>query len=95
MRGSIAVLDFARNCSAYGQWLAAFIAPNPWNPAEALGGSIPLTILLVSNALPPGWIFNATVGGSGGNWTQTVDSPAGTAYFGVVTQWLTSHLFHT
>lgn len=88
-------LDFARNCSAYGQWLAAFVAPNPWNPEEALGGSIPLTILLVSHALPPGWVFNETFGGDGGNWSQTIQSPAGTAYFGDVMQWLTSHMYKT
>ncbi|KAL1900970.1 hypothetical protein Sste5346_002032 [Sporothrix stenoceras] len=88
-------LNFARNCSAYGEWLAAFVAPNPWNPEEALGGSIPLTVLLVSNALPPGWTFNESFGGDGGNWSQTIESPAGTAYFGDVMQWFTSKLYNT
>lgn len=90
-------LDFARDCSAYGQWLAAFIAPNPWTPDEALGGSIPLSIVLMSNALPPGWVFNDTSvdGGVALNATEVVQSSAGTAYFSSVMQWFVAHLYAT
>ncbi|CAK7198225.1 hypothetical protein SEUCBS139899_000883 [Sporothrix eucalyptigena] len=91
-------LDFARNCSSYGQWLAAFIAPNPWTPEEALGGSIPLSIILMSHSLPPGWTFNDSsapnsTGGQG--WAETIESPAGTAYFSDVMQWFVAHIYHT
>ncbi|CAK7269212.1 hypothetical protein SEPCBS57363_003487 [Sporothrix epigloea] len=90
-------LDFARDCSAYGQWLAAFIAPNPWTPEEALGGSIPLSIVLMSYALPPGWVFNDTSvdGGVALNMTEVVHSSAGTPYFSSVMQWFVAHLYTT
>ena len=92
-------LDFGRNCSAYGQWLAALIAPNPWKPQEALGGSIPLSIVLMTHALPPGWTFNDTSSSGGGsepfNATATTESPAGTAYFRDVMQWFVDHMYAT
>ncbi|CAK7271196.1 hypothetical protein SEPCBS119000_004477 [Sporothrix epigloea] len=90
-------LDFARNCSAYGHWLAAFIAPHPWTPEEALGGSIPFSIAFMTSALPPGWVFNGSSlgGGAALNATEVVRSPAGTAYFGSVMQWFTAHMYTT
>jgi hypothetical protein len=37
-------MDFSRNCTAYGNFLASFLMPNPWNPREAIGGSYMLGI---------------------------------------------------
>ncbi|CAK7211615.1 hypothetical protein SBRCBS47491_001184 [Sporothrix bragantina] len=91
-------LNFSRDCSAYGQWLAAFIAPNPWTPDEALGGSIPLSIKLLASALPPGWTFHDNSSSTGGeNITvlEAVTSSAGTAYFSDAMQWFVAHMYTT
>lgn len=53
-------MDFSRNCTAYGNWLASFLMPNPWQKDQKLGGSYPLSIHFVLESIPPGFEFNAT-----------------------------------
>jgi len=48
-------LNFASNCTIYGQWLSALITPDPWEPNLSLGGSIALSLLYLSSALPNDW----------------------------------------
>jgi hypothetical protein len=50
-------MDFSRNCTAFGNWLAAFLVPNPWNPTESLGGSFGLSITLFVESLPTDFKF--------------------------------------
>lgn len=40
-------LDFGANCSVWGNWLATFVLPNPWNPVESLDGGNSLTLQLM------------------------------------------------
>lgn len=85
-------LNFSSNCTAYGQWLSAFVSPNPWSPQDALGGSIPLSLALFTGALPANWTF---VDGSNATAVVTAGgTPGGSAYFGDVMQWFTTHLFY-
>lgn len=32
-------MDFSKNCTAYGNFLASFLMPNPWDQRETIGGS--------------------------------------------------------
>ncbi|EPE02201.1 hypothetical protein F503_06117 [Ophiostoma piceae UAMH 11346] len=88
-------LNFSRNCTAYGQWLSAFISPNTWNRADSLGGSIPLSIELFNSALPEGWVYTSNQSGTPTNWTLGVSTAAEQQYFGDVLKWFTTHLYST
>jgi hypothetical protein len=45
-------MDFSRNCTLYGNFLASFLMPNPWDPTEYLGGSYYLSVLLFLYSVP-------------------------------------------
>lgn len=50
-------LDFGRNCTLYGMWLAAFMSPDRWNQdyGWALGINTMRSIVLLNASLPLGW----------------------------------------
>ncbi|EXF78270.1 hypothetical protein CFIO01_00265 [Colletotrichum fioriniae PJ7] len=48
-------LDFNRNCTNWGQWLAAMLQPDPWDPKSTRGMSVQLSMSLYSTAMPKGY----------------------------------------
>ncbi|KAL2879320.1 hypothetical protein SGCOL_005448 [Colletotrichum sp. CLE4] len=44
-------LDFNRNCTNWGQWLAAMLQPDPWDPKSLRGMSLQLSMALKSRSL--------------------------------------------
>lgn len=48
-------LDFNRNCTNWGQWLAAMLQPDPWDPKSTRGMSVQLSMTLYSTAMPKGY----------------------------------------
>ncbi|KAF9873722.1 hypothetical protein CkaCkLH20_08832 [Colletotrichum karsti] len=54
-------LDFNRNCTAWGQWLAGLVQPDPWDPSINRGMSMELSMLLFLNALPDNYTVNYTL----------------------------------
>lgn len=45
-------MDFAANCTIWGNWLSSVFLPNPWNKAETLGGSYVLGLELFADSSP-------------------------------------------
>lgn len=86
-------LNFSRNCTAYGQWLSTLIAPNTWNKADTLSGSITTSIELFNSAIPDGWVFTSNASGTPTNFTLDAPTVYDTEYFGDVLQWFTTHLY--
>lgn len=45
-------MDFAQNCTVFGNWLSSFLMPNPWDTREKMGASFPLSIEYFLTATP-------------------------------------------
>ena len=42
------------NCTAWGNWYATLVAPNPWNKLQSLEGGYTTTLALIDASFPPG-----------------------------------------
>ncbi|KAL1872442.1 hypothetical protein VTK73DRAFT_1520 [Phialemonium thermophilum] len=73
-------MDFSANCSLWGNWLAAFLLPNPWRPSEMLGGSYPLGISLFAQSSPADFFDSS-------NMTST-------ELFGIISAWYSWNIFN-
>ncbi|KAB5517452.1 hypothetical protein GE09DRAFT_1230809 [Coniochaeta sp. 2T2.1] len=56
-------MDFSQNCTVFGNWLASFLMPNPWDPRERMGGSLPLSISFFLSATPDNFTVPDTAEG--------------------------------
>lgn len=50
-------MNFTRNCTLYGNWLATFLQDNPWDPDSTLDGSAWLLVNYFESALPGNYSF--------------------------------------
>lgn len=48
-------MDFRQNCSLYGNWLASYIMPNPWDTSERVGASFLLSLDYFIASTPVSW----------------------------------------
>lgn len=46
-------MNFAANCTAWGNWLATWLLPNPWNRLESVDGGFYQTLTLIQASFPP------------------------------------------
>jgi hypothetical protein len=74
-------MDFSQNCTLYGNWVASFLMPNPWDPRSKMGGSIPLGIDYFVSATPSDFVIP--------------DSPSGEqALMMEINRWFTFNLYN-
>lgn len=48
-------MNFTNDCSAWGEWLATYLSPSPWNSTEFLDGDARTIIKLFNSSLPTYW----------------------------------------
>lgn len=53
-------MDFAQNCTVFGNWLSSFLMPNPWDTREKMGASFPLSIEYFLTATPSNFSYPET-----------------------------------
>lgn len=72
--------DFAKNCTLWGNWLATWFLPNPWDRYQGLMGGLAPSLMLIEGAFPPDVLSNIEQEMSSANitakvsewWTYTV-----------------------
>lgn len=57
-------MDFTANCTAWGNWLATWFLPNPWDRLQILEGGYSPTFTLIDSAVPEGIVARVLDGNS-------------------------------